>query len=119
MNEPFQLQIKIRGTKNNLLESVMAIVRYANLTRIFTMENATLLIQQPEVHLHPRAQAELASLFIDSIADRKQKFIIETHSDYMIKRARIEIRKGKISKDDVSLIYMEPKGGKLKSIISV
>ena len=32
----------------------------------------------------------------------------------MIKRARIEIRKGKISKDDVSLIYMEPKGGQVK-----
>ena len=115
MNEPFQLQIKIRGTKNNLLDVGYGVSQILPiLTRIFTMENATLLIQQPEVHLHPRAQAELASLFIDSIADRKQKFIIETHSDYMIKRARIEIRKGKISKDDVSLIYMEPKGGQVK-----
>ncbi|MDE0518015.1 MAG: hypothetical protein OXH36_00445 [Bdellovibrionales bacterium] len=35
-------------------------------------------------------------------------FLIETHSDYMIDRARIEIRKKNISHEDVSLIYLEP-----------
>ncbi|MYI92935.1 hypothetical protein F4083_01210 [Candidatus Poribacteria bacterium] len=40
----------------------------------------------------------------------KQSFIIETHSDYLIDRARIEIRKGTIKPEDVSLIYFESKG---------
>ena len=41
-------------------------------------------------------------------------FIVETHSDYMIDRARIEIRKGNIRPEDVSLIYFEPKGNVVK-----
>ena len=65
------------------------------------------LLQQPEVHLHPKAQAEFASLLIENIK-MNNSFLIETHSDYMIDRASIEIRKKNISHDDVSLIYLEP-----------
>ena len=68
------------------------------------------LLQQPEVHLHPKAQAEFSSLLVKLANKGDQSFIIETHSDYMIDRARIEIRKGNIRPEDVSLIYFEPKG---------
>ena len=44
----------------------------------------------------------------------RRSFIIETHSDYMIDRARIEIRKGNIRPEDVSLIYLEPKRNVVK-----
>ena len=67
-------------------------------------------MQQPEAHLHPKGQAELSSLMVDIIKRRKHNFIIETHSDYMVDRARIEIMNGKILPEDVSLIYLEPKG---------
>ena len=72
------------------------------------------LLQQPEVHLHPRAQAELASLLAKLASEGNRAFIVETHSDYMIDRARIEIRKGNIHHEDVSLIYLEPKGRVVK-----
>ena len=72
------------------------------------------LLQQPEVHLHPRAQAELSSLLVMSASGGGQSFIVETHSDYMIDRARIEIKKGNIRPEDVSLIYLEPKGRVVK-----
>ena len=72
------------------------------------------LLQQPEVHLHPRAQAELSSLLANLASQGNRSFIIETHSDYMIDRARIEIRKGNIKPEDVSLIYFEPKGNIVK-----
>ena len=68
-------------------------------------EMAYFLLQQPEVHLHPRAQAELSSLLAQLGSQGNRSFIIETHSDYMIDRARIEIRQGNISPEDVSLIY--------------
>ena len=64
------------------------------------------LLQQPEVHLHPKAQAELASLLIQS-AKTNNSFLIETHSDYILDRVRIEIRKGNISHNHMSLIYLE------------
>ena len=41
-------------------------------------------------------------------------FIVETHSDYMLDRARIDIIRGNIPLEDVSLIYFEPKGNIVK-----
>ncbi|MCE2403067.1 AAA family ATPase [Candidatus Poribacteria bacterium] len=66
------------------------------------------LLQQPEVHLHPKAQAEFSSLLAKMAKQGNCSFIIETHSDNMIDRARIDIMKGNISPEDVSLIYFEP-----------
>lgn len=45
-------------------------------------------IQQPEVHLHPRAQASFGEFVFQSFMDNNNKFIIETHSDYTINRFR-------------------------------
>ena len=73
------------------------------------------LLQQPEIHLHPRVQAELSSLLATIASRGKRSFIVETHSDYMIDRARVEIRKGNIRPEDVSLIYLEPKGRVVKA----
>ncbi len=60
------------------------------------------------MHLHPKAQAALSSLLIEMVKERKQGFVIETHSDYMVDRARIEIMNKRIAPEDVSLIYLEP-----------
>ena len=78
------------------------------------MDKLFFLLQQPEVHLHPRAQAELSSLLATLASEGNRAFVVETHSDYMIDRARIEIRKGTIRPEDVSLIYLEPKGRVVK-----
>ena len=75
---------------------------------------AYFLIQQPEVHLHPKAQAELSSLFAQLANIGNQSFLIETHSDYLVDRARIEIRRGNIKAEDVSLIFLEPKKNVVK-----
>ena len=67
-------------------------------------------MQQPEVHLHPKAQAELVSLLCQLAIHEDKTFVIETHSDYMIDRMRIEIMNGNFNPEDVSLVYLEPKG---------
>jgi predicted ATPase len=64
------------------------------------------LLQQPEVHLHPRAQAELGSFFA-SQARKDRKFVIETHSDHLVDRVRMEVRRKKLKPEDVSLLYFE------------
>jgi predicted ATPase len=72
---------------------------------------STFLLQQPEVHLHPRAQAELGS-FLATLAKQQQKrFIIETHSDYMIDRIRMDIRDGKhLKPGEAAILYFERTG---------
>ena len=111
---PFQLRFKVRGPTCNITDvgygvsQILPILVHVLNPSIYTA-TSFFLLQQPEVHLHPRAQAELSSLLAKLAHTGKGSFIVETHSDYMIDRARIEIRKGTIKPDEVSLIYFEPK----------
>ena len=75
------------------------------------------LLQQPEVHLHPSAQAALGSLFC-SVAGKqitkweRRQIIVETHSDYIIDRVRMDIRdkKTSLTANDVSILFFERVG---------
>lgn len=69
------------------------------------------LWQQPEVHLHPRAQAALATFFCGLAAEGKQ-LIVETHGDYLLDRVRMDVRDGKagLKPEDVSILYFERTG---------
>ncbi len=117
---PFQLRVRVRGPNANIINvgygvsqilPILVQILDPPVSRrsFYPEENPILLLQQPEVHLHPRAQAELSTLMAKLAGQRQRSFIVETHSDYMIDRARVEIRKGNISHEDVSLIYLEPK----------
>jgi predicted ATPase len=114
LGAPFQLKIKVRGPNSNIIDvgygvsQILPILVHILSPSLSQWQKTFFLLQQPEVHLHPKAQAQLSSLFAMS-ANGDQSFIVETHSDYMIDRARIEIRKGTIDPEDVSLIYLEPK----------
>ena len=112
ISNPFQVKVKVRGPNSNIIDVGYGVSQILPiLFHIFAQSSHSqnLLLQQPEVHLHPRAQAELSSLLATVANEGKKSFIIETHSDYMINRASIEIRKGRIKPEDVSLIYLEPK----------
>ena len=67
------------------------------------------LLQQPEVHLHPQAQAALGTLFCQ-VAARGRQLVIETHSDYIIDRVRMDVRDGTtgLKPEDISILYFEP-----------
>ena len=67
------------------------------------------LLQQPEVHLHPSAQAALGTLFC-SIAGPERQLVVETHSDYILDRVLLDIRdqKTELKPEDVSILYFEP-----------
>ncbi len=72
-------------------------------------KNSTTIIEQPEIHLHPKMQADLADLFIDMVKNSSgKKLIIETHSEYLLKRLRRRISEGHISPDDVSICLFNP-----------
>lgn len=69
--------------------------------------DSVVLVEQPELHLHPRLQAELGSLFADCVGDPyRNQFIIETHSEHLILRIQRLIREGKLKNSDVSVVYV-------------
>ena len=116
-SDPFQIKVKIAGPAANLIDvgygvsQILPIVVHS----IQADRGETLLLQQPEVHLHPRAQAALVS-FIGQLAKRPGKtFIIETHSDYIIDRLRMDVRDGKsIRPEDVSILFFDRVGAEVK-----
>jgi predicted ATPase len=76
---------------------------------VLRKDATTLLIQQPEVHLHPRAQAALGTFFAQ-IAETERMFVIETHSDYLVDRVRQEVAKGTIKSEDVQILFFDKPG---------
>ena len=118
-NDPFQILVKIRkGPKVNYIDVGYGISQLLPiLVRIFNSDSRelTLLMQQPEVHLHPSIQAEFTSLLIASLKELPHTYIVETHSEYIVDRLQIEILNGGIDPEDVSLIFIERKGDKVKT----
>ncbi len=64
-------------------------------------------IEQPEVHIHPRLQADLGDLLAESIEGPNGKqFIIETHSEHLVLRLQRLVRQGKLQKENLFIIYV-------------
>lgn len=64
-------------------------------------------IEQPEVHVHPRLQADLGDLLAETIKEPYgHQFLIETHSEHLMLRLQRLVREGQLKKDDVSVIYV-------------
>lgn len=72
-----------------------------------------LLVEQPEIHLHPRAQADLADLFIDSLNEGRQ-LIVETHSEHLVLRVRRRIAEGKLDPSRVRIFFVQLRAGKTR-----
>lgn len=66
------------------------------------------LVEQPELHLHPKLQADLADFFIENSKANENQWIIETHSELLILRVLRHIRRGLLSPEDVSVLYVNP-----------
>lgn len=79
-----------------------------------------LAMEQPEIHLHPALQAELGDVFIEAaLGERKNTFILETHSEHLILRLMRRMRETyqrkvtgvpPVTPADVSVLYVEPDG---------
>ena len=78
---------------------------------IASEEGSIICVEQPEIHLHPRLQASIADLMIDTIEEddgKRKQWIVETHSELLILRLQRRIREGKIKPDDISVLYVDP-----------
>lgn len=70
-------------------------------------EKQIISIEQPEVHVHPRLQADLGDLLAEAIKPpRRNQFIVETHSEHLILRLQRLVHEKCIKPEDVSVIYI-------------
>ena len=115
---PFQIQIrkagkKTKGPYRNLLDVGYGVSQVLPVITELLREDTPpmVLLQQPEVHLHPSAQAALGSLFCQVASERRApQIVVETHSDHLLDRIRMDIRDQKTSlkPEDVSILFFEP-----------
>lgn len=75
-------------------------------SRISRTPNYT-VVEQPELYLHPSAQDCLADLFVETIKNNNESFLIETHSEHMIRRLIKLIDAGTLSNDDIAIYLTE------------
>lgn len=71
-------------------------------------ENSTICVEQPEIHLHPKLQADLAEFFVDTC--KNNQWIIETHSESLMLRLQklLRTKDTRIKPEDISIIYVNP-----------
>ncbi len=82
-------------------------------------EKQIISIEQPEVHVHPKLQADLGDLLAAAIQNpRQNQFLIETHSEHLILRLQRLVYNGEIKPEDVSVVYVSrgPEGAKAERL---
>lgn len=76
--------------------------------------NSTVWMEQPEIHLHPQVQAELADVFISAIqarqdsVERNSQLIIESHSEHFLNRLQRRVAEGVLTPEDVAIYFCRP-----------
>ena len=77
----------------------------------------TMLIENPEVHLHPAGQA-LMGTFLAEVAASGTQVIVETHSDHVLNGIRRAVKRAVLSHEQVLIHFFRPRNGKLDQVAS-
>jgi predicted ATPase len=73
----------------------------------FVPKGSIILLEEPEIHLHPLAQAELAEMIASVALERELQFLVETHSEHLFRRLQTIISRETIKPDDCALYFVE------------
>lgn len=111
---PFQVKVTVRNRASTIADVGYGVSQSLPIMTdliVHASQTSALLLQQPEVHLHPRAQAELGTMFAEFVTTNSKGFIVaETHSDHLIDRIRIEIREKRLSPSLLNIVFFCSEG---------
>jgi len=119
----YRTRIDIDNTSNDLTDVGFGVSQVLPvLTMLFFVpEGSIVLIEQPELHLHPSAQAQLADLFLEVAEKRKLQLIIESHSEHLLRRLQRRIAEPEhafATTENIKAYFCEPSddGSKIKPV---
>jgi predicted ATPase len=106
------LRIKVNGIERDLtMIGVGASQVIPVLTVVLAAESASIvLLEQPELHLHPAVQSRLADFLLWARPDLR--IVVETHSEYLVTRLRRRTAEGLVSPDQIAVLFAEQEGGR-------
>jgi len=113
--QEYEVKVLTKGTKNYVglpdVGSGISQVLPVIVQSFYASNDSIIIMEQPEIHLHPKAQAALADIMIDVINARENgknrniQIIIETHSEYFLRRLQRRIAENSISEDKVAAYF--------------
>lgn len=77
----------------------------------YVPEGSTVILEQPEIHLHPSVQADLADLLVDVVTQRKVQIIVESHSEHLLRRLQRRIAEGVLAPQDAAIYFARVDNG--------
>ena len=81
----------------------------------YVPEGSTVLMEQPEIHLHPAVQSKLADVMLSVAEARDVQIIVESHSEHLLRRLQRRVAEGTASSEDVKLHFVSTVGGKARA----
>lgn len=108
---PYQIELEKGELRINLKEVGLGMIHALPLVvsaSIPAKEETLIIIEEPELHLHPAAHGNLAQLFAESVlTDTNKRYLIETHSQNFVLRLRRLIAQGDLDKEKVVIYYVD------------
>jgi hypothetical protein len=80
----------------------------------YVPEGSTIILEQPELHLHPKVQSGLADILIDAHQTRGVQILLESHSEHLLQRLQCRIAEGSITPEMVKLYFCSLEHGESK-----
>ena len=77
----------------------------------YVPEGSTVLMEQPEIHLHPAVQSDLADVMLSVVATRNVQIVVESHSEHLMRRLQRRVAEEKASSEDVKLYFVSSNRG--------
>jgi predicted ATPase len=77
----------------------------------YAPKGSTILLEQPDVHLHPAIQSNLADVFIHAAQTRGIQIVLESHSEHLVRRLQRRIAEQKLKADDAALYFCSVEKG--------
>jgi predicted ATPase len=77
----------------------------------YVPEGSILLLEQPEIHLHPAVQAGLADVFAEVVKERRVQIILESHSEHLLRRLQRRVAEEQLPSDQVALYFTAIENG--------
>ena len=101
----YEVLVDVSGEMRNLADVGYGVVSVLPLAKalVDAPPGTQFLLQQPEVHIHPSAQAKL----VEMMAKSPHRFIIETHSDHIVDWFRILVTEAQMAPADFGIVYFE------------
>jgi predicted ATPase len=85
----------------------------------YVPEGSTVILEQPEIHLHPSVQAGLADVLIDAVKTRGLQIILESHSEHLLRRLQRRIAEERLAPEEAALYFCETSDSGASELIAL